>query len=368
MRATRFKTRRARVLESLGALEADAVIVTHLPNVRYLTGFSGTAGILVLESVQEPVFITDSRYVSQSKEEIGELPIRKVVGSYDETLARYARDRAYRTLAYEEAHCPVSRLRFLESSLPETTRLMGCQGLVESLRAVKDEEEVERLERAARGLEPTVDSLRDEIRAGVSERNVAAELDYRLRHNGYDKTAFDTIVASGPRSALPHGRPTDRRFEPGDLVVIDFGGVMDGYASDVTRTFSVGEPSPEARRIYDIVREAQRAAIAAIHPGIEAQKVDRAARDVIESANLGEFFGHGTGHGIGLEVHESPWISPGRAERLQAGMVFTVEPGIYIPGQGGVRLEDDVVVTKEGCRLLSRAEKALQEFSWVCYV
>jgi len=368
MKTTRFETRRRRMLESLAPLEAEALIVTHLPNVRYLTGFSGTAGILVLESVQDSVLITDSRYLSQSKEEIGELPTRKVVGSYDETLARYARDRAHRTLAYEEAHCAVSRLRFLESALPETTRLIGCQGLVESLRAVKDEEELERLERAARGLEPTVRSLRDEIRAGTSERTVAAELDYRLRQSGYDKTAFDTIVASGPRSALPHGRPTDRRFEPGDLVVIDFGGVMDGYASDVTRTFSVGEPSPEARHIYDTVREAQQAAIAAVRPGIEAQEVDRAARDVIESANLGEFFGHGTGHGIGLEVHESPWISPGRAERLQAGMVFTVEPGIYIPGKGGVRLEDDVLVTEEGCRLLSRGEKALQEFSWVCYV
>jgi Xaa-Pro aminopeptidase len=367
MTTARFEVRRRRAVESLGTIEADALIVTHLPNVRYLTGFSGTAGVLVLEAIGAPVLITDSRYVSQSREETGGLAIGKVVGSYDETLAGYLRERAHRAVAYEEAHCPVSRLRFLESALPGTTRLIGCQGLVESLRAVKDEEELARLERAARGLEPTVLSLRDEIRAGASERTVAAELDYRLRQNGYDKTAFDTIVASGPRSALPHGRPTDRRFEPGDLVVIDFGGVMDGYASDVTRTFSVGEPSREAQHIYDTVRKAQEAAIGAVRPGIEAQDVDRAAREVIESADLGEFFGHGTGHGLGLEVHESPWISPGRAERLQAGMVFTVEPGIYIPGRGGVRLEDDVLVTEEGCRLLSRGEKALQEFSWVCY-
>lgn len=368
MRTTEFTARRERMVQSLGTLEVDALIVTHLPNVRYLTGFSGTAGILALGSDEESVLITDSRYVSQAKDEIGELPIYQVVGSYDETLARYARERAHRALAYEEAHCSVSRLRLLESELSETTRLVGCQGLVESLRAVKDESELERLERAARGLEPAVLSLRDEIRVGASERRVAAELDYRLRQNGYEKPAFDTIVASGPRSALPHGRPTDRRFEPGDLVVIDFGGIMDGYASDVTRTFSVGEPSPRMRHIYDIVQEAQRAAIAAIRPGVEAQEVDGAARKVIESANLGEFFGHGTGHGIGLEVHESPWISPKRPERLQPGMVFTVEPGIYIPGEGGVRLEDDVVVTEGGCRLLSRGEKALQEFSWVCYV
>ena len=368
METSQFADRRARVLEPLRTLGADALLVTHLPNVRYLTGFSGTAGILVLETGGEAVLITDSRYLSQSREEIGELEICKVVGSYDETLVRYARARAHQTLAYEEAHCRVSRLRFLESGLSEDTRLIGCQGLIESLRAVKDEDELERLERAARGLGPTVNALKERIRPGVSERTVAAELDYRLRQNGYEKAAFDTIVASGPRAALPHGRPTDRRFELGDLVIIDFGGVMGGYSSDVTRTFCVGEPSLEAEHIYEVVRAAQQAAIESVRPGIEAQEVDRAARDVIESADLGEFFGHGTGHGIGLEVHESPWISPGRAELLESGMVFTIEPGIYIPGKGGVRLEDDVLVTEGGCRLLSRGEKELRGISWVCYV
>ena len=363
-----FEDRRRRLLKSLRTLGADALVVTHLPNIRYLTGFSGTAGILVLESDGSGSLITDSRYLSQSRDEIGSLEICGVVGSYDETLGGFARAHAYRTLAYEEAHCTVSRLRFLEAGLSKDTRLLGSQGWVERLRTVKDTSELALLERASRGLAPTVLSLKEEIRPGVSERSLAAELDHRLRRNGYEKPSFETIVASGPRAALPHGRPTDRRIEAGDLVVVDFGGVLEGYASDVTRTYCVGEPSPDAARIYQVVRSAQQAAIDSVRPGIEAQEVDRAARQVIESAGFGEFFGHGTGHGIGLEIHESPWISPGRTDRLEPGMVFTIEPGIYLPGRGGVRLEDDVLVTEGGCRLLSRGDKELQGTSWVCYV
>lgn len=368
METSPFASRRARALEPLRELRADAFLVTHLPNVRYLTGFSGTAGLLVLEAAGEPVLITDSRYLSQSGEEIGELGTYQVAGSYDETLVRYARDRSYRSLAYEESHCSVARLRFLEAGLTGDTRLIGCQGWIETLRAVKDRDELDRLERAARGLDPAVRSLTEQLRPGVSERALAAELDFRLRQQGYEKAAFETIVASGPRAALPHGRPTERQFELGDLVVIDFGGVIDGYASDLTRTFSIGEPSREAEHIYDVVRSAQQAAIDTVRPGIEAQEVDRAAREVIEAAELGEFFGHGTGHGLGLEVHESPWISRGRSDRLEPGMVFTIEPGVYLPRRMGVRLEDDVLVTDQGCRLLSRAAEALQGTSWVCYV
>jgi len=362
-----FADRRARLVEGLDESRTDALIVTHLPNIRYLTGFSGSAGILVLGSDAVATLITDARYLSQSREEIGEVEIHRVVGTYEGSLVQFVRRGAYRNLAYEETHLRVSQLRFLESGLPGDTHLIGARGLVEKLRVVKDAGELETLERAARGLPRTLHSLRETMRPGVSERTLAAALDYELRQNGYEKTSFDTIVASGPRSALPHGRPTDRRFAPGDLIVVDFGGVMEGYATDITRTFSLGEPAPEAERIYRVVAAAQQAAIESVRPGIEAQEVDRAARHVIESAELGEFFGHGTGHGIGLEVHEAPWISPGRADRLEPGMVFTVEPGIYLPGKGGVRLEDDVLVTEDGCRILSRNHQELREISWVCY-
>ena len=289
-----------------------------------------------------------------------------VSGSYQETLARFTRARAFKSLAYEEAHLRVSHLKLLESELP-TARLLGTQEWVEELRVVKDASELAVLERAAVGLMPALDSIRGSLRVGTTERALATELDYRLRREGYEKNSFETIVASGSRSALPHGRPTDRHFGAGDIVVADFGGVMEGYASDITRTFSIGDPPKEMVRIYEVVAVAQQSAIQRIGPGVEAQEVDAAAREVIEAAGFGEFFGHGTGHGIGLEVHEAPWISPGRVERLKPGMVFTVEPGVYIPGQGGVRLEDDVLVTEDGYRLLSRNEDGLQDFSWVCY-
>ena len=368
MSSVQFVDRRARLARTLDELTVSAFIVTHLPNVRYLSGFSGSAAVLVVEKDGATTLITDSRYKNQSQEETRRLDIHVVTDSYEETLARFTRGRAFKSLAYEESHLRVSQLNLLESELP-TARLIGTQGLVEELRIVKDETELAVLERAAVGLMPALDSIRSSIRTDTSERTLATELDYRLRRDGYEKTSFDTIVASGSRSALPHARPTDRRFRTGDIVVADFGGVLEGYASDITRTFSIGDPPGEMARIYEVVAAAQQAGIQRIGPGVEAQEVDAAVREVIEAAGFGEFFGHGTGHGIGLEVHEAPWISPGRAERLKAGMVFTVEPGIYLPGKGGVRLEDDVLVTEDGHRLLSRNENesGLQDFSWVCY-
>lgn len=366
MSSPQFVDRRARLARSLDELAVSAFIVTHLPNVRYLSGFSGSAAVLVVEEDEATTLITDSRYKSQSLEETGQLEIHVVSGSYEETLARFIRVRAFESLAYEETHLRVSQLKLLESEAP-TARLVGTQGLVERLRIVKDATELAVLERSAANLMPALDSIRSSIRVHTSERTLAAELDYRLRQDGYDKNSFDTIVASGERSALPHGRPTDRRLRMGDLVVLDFGGVVEGYASDITRTFSIGHPAAETVRIYEVVAAAQQAAMHRIGPGVAAQEVDAAAREVIQAAGFGDCFGHGTGHGIGLEVHEAPWISPGRAERLESGMVFTVEPGIYIPGKGGVRLEDDVLVTEGGYRLLSRNENGLQDFSWVCY-
>jgi len=229
---------------------------------------------------------------------------------------------------------------------------------------VKDDYELDAIRTAAARLTEVAAEGIAAVRAGVTERHVAAALEAGLRRAGFDRIAFDTIVASGPHAALPHYRAGDRRLERGDLVVLDFGGVMDGYCCDLTRTVAVGPPAPEATRIYEAVRDAQAAAIAAVRPGIPASDVDAAARAVLDARGLGQAFGHGTGHGLGLEVHEDPRVGRPRPNVptavLQPGMVFTIEPGAYVTGFGGVRIEDDVVVTERGCDVLTAVPSDLQ--------
>jgi Xaa-Pro aminopeptidase len=238
--------------------------------------------------------------------------------------------------------------------------------VVERLRVVKDAFEIDTLRRAAAGMTGVVEAVLPQLRAGLVERDVAAVLESALRQAGYERPAFDTIVASGPNSALPHYRAGARTLAAGDLLVLDFGGVLDGYCSDLTRTVSVGVPSDEARRLYDAVRDAQAAAIAAVRPGIPATDVDRAARQVLDARGFGPAFGHGTGHGLGLDVHEEPRVSRPQpdvtAVLLEPGMVFTIEPGAYLSGFGGVRIEDDVLVTATGGELLTHVPTDL----WIC--
>jgi Xaa-Pro aminopeptidase len=238
--------------------------------------------------------------------------------------------------------------------------------MIERARAVKDEFEVGCLRRAAAGLTAVAEAAFAALRPGASEQEVAGVIESSLREGGYERPAFDVIVASGPNAALPHHRAGPRRMELGDLVVLDFGGVLDGYCSDLTRTVSVGPPSEDARRVHAAVLQAQRAAIAAVKPGVETSAVDRAARAVLESEGLGEAFGHGTGHGLGLEVHEEPRLARASTANdsgpspLRAGMVVTIEPGAYLPGWGGVRIEDDVAVTAGGAELLTAVSYDLQ--------
>ena len=235
--------------------------------------------------------------------------------------------------------------------------------MVERIRIVKDAAEIAALRDSAARLTAVVEVAIGAVRAGVTERSIAAAIDAAIRDAGYDRPAFDTIVASGPNSALPHYRAGNRVLAPGDLVVLDFGGVLDGYCSDLTRTVSVGTPDPEVRRVYAAVLDAQQAAIAAVRPGIQASSVDAAARAVLEDRGLGEAFGHGTGHGLGLDVHELPRITRPRSDvpaiQLEPGMVFTIEPGAYLAGWGGVRIEDDVLVTDSGCELLTTSARDL---------
>jgi Xaa-Pro aminopeptidase len=276
-------------------------------------------------------------------------------------------------MGFEAAHLTVSRLRWLEATLRggPAVELVPTEGVVESVRITKDAGEQATLREAARRLSAVLQGVMADVRAGLTEVDVALELETGMRRTGFSRPAFDTIVASGPNSALPHARAGDRRLATGDLVVLDFGGVYGGYCVDLTRTVAVGEPDSEMARVYQAVLDAQRAAIAAVKPGVRAGDIDAAARGTLGQHGLAEAFGHSTGHGLGIEIHETPRIGPRREgnadspapqdDAIEPGMVFTIEPGAYIPGWGGVRIEDDVLVTSDGVEVLTNVPTSLTQ-------
>ncbi|MGE0446030.1 MAG: M24 family metallopeptidase [Vicinamibacterales bacterium] len=357
--------RHVRLRDSLDALSLDALVVSLPQNIRYLTNHTGTAGLLVATRDAMHVLI-DFRYeeavrtLQQSVWACPDLVTWKVPGSYDEALIETLGRIGVTTVGFEAGHVTVARHAWLRDALVAQAPgldLRPTGPVIEQARAVKDAAEIATLREAARRLTGVMAEVTPAVRPGSRERELAAVIESAMRSAGYERLAFDTIVASGPNAALPHYRAGDRRIAAGDLLVLDFGGVLDGYCCDLTRTLSIGPPSAEARRVYGAVLEAQEAAIAAVRPGIEASAVDDAARQVLGRHGLGEAFGHGTGHGLGLDVHEDPRISrprPGApAVTLVPGMVFTIEPGAYLPGWGGVRIEDDVLVTDTGCEVLT---------------
>jgi Xaa-Pro aminopeptidase len=352
-----------------GAL--DALLVTHLPNLRYVTGFSGTAGAALLTGARCALFV-DFRYATSAREVVachpnGLVDLVVVERTYDETLIEVLEALALHRVGIEGASMTVNRFRRLVSALaPAETATEGAatsvtlvptDRVIERRRAVKDQFEVDTLREAARRLSQVARHVPVFVREGRSELEVAADIDAAIRSAGFERPAFETIVASGANSARPHARPGSRRLTAGDGVVLDFGGVYDGYCVDLTRTLHVGQPTPDLHRLAQAVRQAHAAAIAAVRPGARPSEIDRAARDVLTREGLGEAFGHGTGHGLGLEVHEDPRISklPGALpdDPVLPGMVFTIEPGAYVEGLGGVRIEDDILVTEEGCDVLT---------------
>jgi Xaa-Pro aminopeptidase len=360
--------RLARVRARLADDRLEALIVSHLPNVFYLTNVAASAAVAIV-SAERLYLLTDFRYIAAVETLLGTdsaspgLALVRVEGSYDEALAKALESGcAGARVGFESARVPVRQHAWLVKRLENggqgargrTVDLVATDAVVEQCRARKDDFELGvlreaglRLSDVARGV------LSGPVRAGRSERDLAAEIDFRIKMAGFERPAFDTIVASGPQSALPHARPTDRRIEADDLVLLDFGGVYHGYCVDLTRTVAVGDPGVEARRLYGAVAEAQDAALAAVGAGQFGHEVDAAARDVLSAHGLAEAFGHGTGHGLGLEVHEEPRLTKRRADgaapdRLAEGMVCTIEPGAYVTGLGGVRLEDDVIVTGSG--------------------
>lgn len=363
----RLAARASALRRELAARGLDALVVTALPHLFYLLNLRASAGVAVVE--REPPglrLIIDFRYVEAVNRllEQGAAPpdleTVQVQSTYDETLCEVLRRRPSVRVAVEADHLSVRRWNWLQETLAKD--LSPAVELVERARMVKDRYEAETLREAGRMLAALVGTASRCARRGRTEIEVARDVERLIEEAGFERPAFETIVASGPNGALPHAHPTERRLGEGDLVILDFGGVHDGYCVDVSRTVSVGPPTGETRRLYRAVREAQSAALAAAVPGVLASEVDGAARTVLEGHRLADRFGHGTGHGLGIDVHELPRIGKRRTGTagpddvaLAAGMVFTIEPGVYVPDLGGVRIEDDVLMTEAGVEVLTPA-------------
>ncbi|WP_448619702.1 M24 family metallopeptidase [Geodermatophilus sp. URMC 65] len=362
----RYAERRERLRATAADRGLDAVLVTELLNVRYLTGFTGSNGALLLRADGADVFGTDGRYTTQAGTQVPDLELL-VDRATVPALAREAVRRGAGTVGFESHHVTVDGRRTLESVLADAAaggtvpELTSVRRAVEALRAVKDDDEVDVLRRACAVADAALAELAAEgaLRPGRTERQVGRELDARMLSMGAEAPSFETIVATGANSAIPHHRPDSTELRPGDFLKLDFGATVDGYHSDMTRTLVLGEAADWQREVYELVAAAQAAGRAALAVGADVVAVDSAARDVIAAAGHAEHFTHGLGHGVGLEIHEAPGIGQLGAGRLAAGMAVTVEPGVYLPGHGGVRIEDTLIVTDDEPELLTLTSKEL---------
>lgn len=351
----------ARLRGILERLSADAILVSHLPNVRYLCGFSGSAGALLVDA-SGAMFFTDSRYTIQAKNEVAAARVRIA----KKGLLRAAgelmrRRRSLRRVAYSPSQMTVAQKQALDAAVARKVRWLSDESAVEKMRAVKDAGEITTLREAAQLVSKTFQRTRRILRPGITELSVAAEIERDFKRQGAEGPSFETIVASGERSAWPHAKPTQKSVAKNELVVLDQGAILRGYCSDMTRTVFVGAASRKIRSLYGAVLEALEAGKAAARPGAKAQDVDAAARNALKRAGLARYFTHSTGHGIGLEIHEAPRLGKGDETVLVEGMVVTVEPGVYIEGLGGIRVEDDIVVTARGAEVLTTAPRELIE-------
>lgn len=338
--------------------DIDVFLFFSLENIRYLCGFTGSDGALVIAG-GERTFLSDSRYEQQAKEEIRAAGFKKYKRKI-EGLAQFLGSLRIKRLGFESSAMTCESYQQLKEKLPRL-RFVPLAGEIRDLRARKEPEELGKIREAIRIASVSFTDALPRMKPGARERNVAEFLEYRMKRNGGDKPAFDTVLASGPRAALPHGAASEKRMQKQETVVVDFGVRFKGYHSDETKTLILGKPDVYQRQVYETVRRAQEKALSAIRPGVSVRRIDAAAREVITRAGFGKYFGHGTGHGVGLAVHEEPSISPKGNGVVQEGMVFTVEPGIYIPGWGGVRLEDMVLATSRGYERLTGLAKDLKE-------
>lgn len=357
--------RLARLRQELADAGCDGLLVTAATNVRYLTGFTGSAG-MVLVLPDEVVLVTDGRYATQAPEQMAAagVDVRTEIGSPAEELdmvRSLVAQAGLSSLGLEAAHVSWARQRALAADWFPTIELVATTGLVEALRRVKDPGEVARVSRAAEIADAALASVLPLLAEGPTETAFGQALDFEIRRLGATGNSFETIVASGPNGAKPHHRPSGRQVQPGELVVLDFGAVVDGYCSDMTRTACVGDPATaELQRIYEVVVASQAAGVAAVGDGVACVDVDRACREVIAAAGWADRFVHGTGHGVGLDIHEAPAVAATSSDTLATGHVVTVEPGVYLPGVGGARIEDTVVVTDDGCYPVTTTPKDIR--------
>jgi Xaa-Pro aminopeptidase len=363
--ATEYHSRIRRLRQRLLRAGADALVVTHLPNIFYLTGFLGSAGILVVDQ-RRATLITDGRYRVQAREQVRaagvtlEIPQGAILAAVGKHLAS-RKERGSIRVVFDPNSVTVAAQRDLAHTVGRRVTWRSEAGWVEELRAIKSPAEIIKMRAAARLISKVFEQTVELIRPGVTELDLAAEAEYRMRKLGAEGPSFETIVASGSRAALPHARPTTKRLARNELVVFDAGAILSGYCSDMTRTVFVGRAPERVKRWYRAVLEAQSAASEAVAEGIQAGVPDAAARQVLESHRLGKYFVHSTGHGLGLEVHEEPRLAKGQTKLILPGMVVTIEPGIYMAGVGGIRIEDEVAVFNGKTEILTTATRELLE-------
>ena len=353
-------SRLKRLRQLLDASGATALLETHLPNIDYLCGFTGDSGALLVDSASATLF-TDGRFTIQAREETSGVRVHIHKGPLLDAVGEYLRKKKRQKVMVPASHVSLAAWKTLRKAGGGNLKWIATDGLVESLRAVKDAGEIDRIREAARVGSQVMEEAIQLVRPGVTELDIAAEIGYRMRRKGASGESFEAIVAAGPRSALPHARPTARRIGKNELVVLDLGAILRRYCSDLTRTVYVGKAPLQVRRWYEAVLQAQAAARETVRPGVTCGAVDAAARNVLQHKGLGRYFVHSTGHGIGLEIHEDPRIARDQKQLLHAGNIVTLEPGVYVEGVGGIRIEDDVLVTPRGAEVLTTAPREFLE-------
>jgi Xaa-Pro aminopeptidase len=355
----KIKNRINRLREKLAEKEIDAILVSQPENLFYLSGCEGLEGYLLITE-QKEILITDFRYVEQAQKQSPDYAIFEIKGKMADWLPELLNSLNIKALGYESSHLTVSAFEQISEIFNKTkpeSRLVPLNGIIESLRSVKDSEEIERISRAVKITDSVYEYLETVLRPGVTEIALAWEIEKFMRDNGSQPVPFDLIVAAGPNSAMPHAKPTEYKIKPGDPVVIDIGSKYQYYGSDLTRTMPAGRPDDKFKNIYSIVLDAQQTAISQIKAGMTGNEADSIARNIIARAGYGESFGHSLGHGIGLVTHENPRLGQNSPDILTDGMVFTVEPGIYLSGWGGIRIEDDILIENGIARVLSSSRK-----------
>lgn len=345
----------AKLREKMQAKGLQAMLVASPVNRRYLTGFTGSAGYVLITQAQS-YLLTDFRYMTQAPQQAAGYKVVEHGSKVTDTVKELLGSEGIAALGFEQEHVTYAVFSAYTEQLKPVS-LVPVSGMIEELRIFKDSEELKAMQRAADLADATFKHVLSIVETGKTEREIDLQMEMFMRNGGATGSSFDTIVASGERSALPHGVASDRVIQGNEFITFDFGALLDGYCSDLTRTIALGTPDPKLKEIYDIVLEAQLHALHGIKPGMTGREADALARDVITKYGYGEYFGHSTGHGLGMEVHESPRLSKLSDDVLKPGMVVTVEPGIYLPGLGGVRIEDDIVITETGIHILTSSSK-----------